>query len=53
MILPPPVGNKTNNSKWSKSEVENSGIQALGRFFTQLLGGFSTNGTLGGGIGSD
>lgn len=46
IILPPAVADVTDNSKGSKSEVQNTGVHAFGGLLTQLLGGFGANGAL-------
>jgi hypothetical protein len=48
IVLPPPVTDIPYDREGSKCQVEDAGIHAFGRFFTQLLGGFGANGTLSG-----
>ena len=45
--LPPAVADKSENGQGRKGQVNDSGIQCLGRSFTQLLGAAGADGALG------
>ena len=46
IILPPAVTDIPYYSKRGKSEIKNTGVHSLGRFFPELLGSLGTDGTL-------
>lgn len=47
IILPPAVADITNNGKRGKGEIEDAGVHAFGRFFSELLRCLRTYGALG------
>jgi hypothetical protein len=48
VVLVPAITDIPHNEEGTKREVNNAGIEAFGGLIAQLLGGFSTNGTLSG-----
>jgi hypothetical protein len=47
ILTPPAVTDIAYNSERGESKVKDPGVHAPGGFFTELLSGFGTNGTLG------
>ena len=44
--FPPTVANYSHQGQLCCSKIDDPGVQGFGWFFTHLLGGFGTNGTL-------
>jgi hypothetical protein len=51
IVLIPAIPDIPHNEEGTKREVNDTGIEAFGRFFAQLLGRFSANRTLSGNCG--
>lgn len=46
IIFPPAEAYKSHDGHWGHHQVNDAGVQSLGGFMAQLLGGLGTNGTL-------